>query len=95
MQRAADKHFCVSKITGVRGKQAASDGTLPWFSFSNCQEAWWGWGVTEEKLKEERERRVSRRKEWKEREGLGKMNYAKLSEAAIVGGAGCVKGIQC
>lgn len=23
------------------------------------------------------------------------MNYAKLSEAAIVGGAGCVKGIQC
>lgn len=33
-QRAADKHFCVSKITGVRGKQAASDGTLPWFSLS-------------------------------------------------------------
>lgn len=46
---------------------------------------------TEEKLKEERGR--------EERQGgkgerLDKMNYAKLSEAAIVGGAGCVKGSQ-
>lgn len=45
---------------------------------------------TEDKLKEERERAASRRKE-RERVKLDKMNYAKLSEAAIVGGAGCVK----
>lgn len=38
--------------------------------------------ITEEELRE------------RERGGLDKMNYAKLSEAAIVGGAGCVKGIQ-
>lgn len=48
--------------------------------------------IEEEKLKEEREREASRRKAGGER--LDKMNYAKLSEAAIVGGAGCVKGSQ-
>lgn len=90
-----DKHFCVSKITGVRGKQAASDGTLPWSSLSPSPSAGRQGEKrrrrTEEKLKEERERGASRRKG---RERLDKMNYAKLSEAAIVGGAGCVKGSQ-
>lgn len=62
---AADKHFCVSKITSVRGKQAASDGTLPWFSLAPSPSA----GRhkksrrTEEKLKEERQRGASKRKE--------------------------------
>lgn len=72
-QRAADKHFCVSKITGVGGKQAASDGTLPWFSLSPPTAGRHGGkgrergegreGVTEE----ERQRGASRRKE-RERE---------------------------
>lgn len=95
-QRAADKHFCVSKITGVGGKQAASDGTLPWFSLSpptagrhggKGRERGEGKGRGEGggSIKEERERESVR---------LDKMNYAKLSEAAIVGGPGCVKGIQ-
>ena len=46
---------------------------------------------SEEKVKEEREREERRGGEG---ERLDKMNYAKLSEAAIVGGAGCVKGSQ-
>lgn len=81
------------------GKQAASDGTLPWFSLSPPTAGRHGGkgrervagreGVTEE----ERQRGASRRKE-RERVRLDKMNYAKLSEAAIVGGPGCVKGIQ-
>lgn len=63
-QRAADKHFCVSKITGVGGKQAASYGTLPWFSLSPSPTARRHRGeerggenkITEENLKEGRER---------------------------------------
>lgn len=46
---------------------------------------------TEEKLKEECEREE---RHGGKGESLDKMNYAKLSEAAIVGGAGCVKGSQ-
>jgi len=98
------------KITGVRGKQAASDGTLPRLSpslplFSERP------GGTDEKIEEEEEEeeegkksRGELKRNWKRGEGEGRMgrggrekldewmNYAKLSEAAIVGGAGRVRG---
>lgn len=52
--------------------------------------------ITEENPKEEteREREEHQGGKRREREKLDKMNYAKLSEVAIVGGASCVKGIQ-
>lgn len=71
------------------GKQAASDGTLPWFPLfpAPSAERHRKKRGTEDKLREgEGERSVK-----EEREKLDKMNYAKLSEAAIVGGAACVK----
>lgn len=82
------------------GKRAASDGTLPCFSLLPSPTATRHGGEAEKrrgkkKLKRAWKRGASERsiKEGR-REGLDKMNYAKLSETAIVGGAGCVKGIQ-
>lgn len=59
-----------------------------------------GGAVTDEEkgsIKEEREREREEetgKERVESRVRLDKMNYAKLSEAAIVGGPGCVKGIQ-
>lgn len=68
---------------------------LPLPFFCKCREA----GIkrrTEEKLKAEKRevRRGEQHQGGKGRQSLDEMNYAKLSEAAIVGGAGCVKGSQ-
>lgn len=97
----AQTNTCVSPESLVSwGKQAASDGTLPCFSLlpsptatrHGGEEGKKGGKKAEERLKEESEREGSIKEG--RREGLDKMNYAKLSETAIVGGAGCVKGIQ-
>lgn len=99
-QHGTDKHSCVSRITGVMGET----GSIWWntalllpLAFTNCHEARGRGGKKEgkKKLKRAWKRRASERsiKEGR-REGLDKMNYAKLSETAIVGGAGCVRGIQ-
>lgn len=51
----------------------------------------WRVGGVEEELEKERGREE---RQGGKAERLDKMNYAKLSEAAIVGGAGCVKASQ-
>lgn len=102
----AQTNTCASPESLVSwGKQAASDGTLPCFSLLPSPTATrhrgegggkggWRGEKVEGKKTEERQLRGVREGSIKEgrREGLDKMNYAKLSETAIVGGAGCVKG---
>lgn len=96
----AQTNTCVSRITGVMGET----GSIWWntalllpLAFTNCHEAQGRGGEKKGggELKRGWKRRARERsiKEGR-REGLDKMNYAKLSETAIVGGAGCVKGIQ-
>lgn len=93
-QHGADKHLYVSRIAGVMGETGSiwwNNALLLPLAFTNCHEAQ---GRGGKNLKRDWKRvREGSIKEGR-REGLDKMNYAKLSETAIVGGAGCVKGSQ-